>query len=204
MVKLPIVILNREIAHCLDGLAVRGGGVNLGAEVGGGGAGGIKVLGEDWLEEGTEDELGAAGLWESQPEGEEELEGVIEWEPVDGVDQGLEDGEEAEYDPVLETGLGKLFPADEGWTYGQPLGIINLGGGEEGVEGVVCWDDEGSKVGEESSAEVEEDEEEVESHNTEDRINLWNRSLLLEVVEDWVARELKKGRMLADALYKVD
>lgn len=98
----------------------------------------------------------------------------------------------------------KLFPADEERTYGQPLSIINLAGGEEGVKGVVCWDDERSEVGEEGSAEVEEDEEEVESHNTEDRINLWNRGLLLEVVEDWVARELKRGRMLADALYNED
>lgn len=71
------------------------------------------MLGEDWLEEGAEDELGTAGLWESKPKGEEELEGVVEWEPVDGVDQGLEDGEEAENDPVLEIELVKLFPANE-------------------------------------------------------------------------------------------
>lgn len=45
------------------------------------------MLGEDRLEEGAEDELGAASLWESEPEGEEELEGVVEWEPVDSVDQ---------------------------------------------------------------------------------------------------------------------
>lgn len=162
------------------------------------------MLGEDWLEEGAEDELGTAGLWESEPEGEEELEGVVEREPVDGVDQGLEDGEEAEYDPVLGIGSVKFFPANEGWTYGQPLGIINLASGEEGIEGVVCWDNKRSEVGEESSAEVEEDEEEVESHNTEDRINLWDGGLPLEVVKDWVARELRRDRMLADTLYDVD
>ena len=192
-VKLPIVILNREIAHFLDGLAVGGGGVNLRAEVGGGGSSSVEVLGEDWLKEGAEDELGSTGLWKSEPEGEEELEGVVEWEPVDGVDEGLENGKEAEYDPILELGLVKPFPEDKGKTYGQPLGIINLAGREEGVQRVVCWDDERSEIGEESSTEVEEDEEEVESHNTEDRVDLWNRGLLLEVIEDRVARELKKG-----------
>lgn len=30
-------------------------------------------------------------LWKSEPEGEDKLEGVVEWEPVDGVDQALED-----------------------------------------------------------------------------------------------------------------
>ena len=162
------------------------------------------MLGEDWLEEGTEDELGSTGLWESEPEGEKELEGVVEWEPVDGVDQGLEDGEEAENDPVLWIVLVKLFPANGVWTYGQPLSIISLTGGKEGVQRIVRWDDESGEVGEESSAEVEEDEEEVESHNTEDGVDLWNGGLLLEVVENWVARELEKDRVLAITLQNVE
>ncbi len=40
---------------------VQAGLVELGAEVGGSGAGLGEVLCEDWLEEGAEDELGAAG-----------------------------------------------------------------------------------------------------------------------------------------------
>ena len=166
--------------HTLQGLAIGSGVVNLRAEVGGSGSGGGEVLGEDWLEEGAEDELGTTGLWKSEPEGEEELEGVVEWEPVDGVDQALKDGEEAENDPV-----------------GQPLCIINLASAEEGFEGVVSWDDKAGEVGEDGASEVEEDEEEVEADDSENCVNLWNGGLLLEVVEDWVLGELKKRAELA-------
>lgn len=74
------------------GLASR---VDLGAEVGGGGAGLGEVAGEDWLEKRAEDDLGAAvgcqyshggqvgwlyvrSLGQGHPEDQNELEGVVE------------------------------------------------------------------------------------------------------------------------------
>jgi hypothetical protein len=41
--------------------------------------------------------------WKRQPENKDELEGVVEWEPVDSVDRALEDSQESEDHPVLET-----------------------------------------------------------------------------------------------------
>ena len=41
------------------------------------------------------------GLWESHVHDEDELEGVVEGEPVGGVDEGFDDGEEGVDDPVL-------------------------------------------------------------------------------------------------------
>ena len=43
------------------------------------------------------------GDWKRQPENKDELEGVVEWEPVHGADRTLEDGQESEDHPVLET-----------------------------------------------------------------------------------------------------
>lgn len=131
------------------------------------------MLCEDWLEEGAEDELSTTGLWESKPEGEDKLEGVVEWEPVDGADQALKDGQETEDNPVS-----------------QPLSVVNLAGAEERIERVVSWNDEASEVGEDLAAEVEEDQEEVESKDAENSVDLWDGGLLLEVVEDWVLGQL--------------
>ena len=100
-----------KLRSCITHLQslVGGHSVNLGAEVGSGGSGLGEVLGEDWLEEGAEDKLSTTvmdcqyvwpdmvsydnspSLWESKPEGEDKLEGVVEWEPVDGVDQAFKD-----------------------------------------------------------------------------------------------------------------
>lgn len=41
------------------------------------------------------------GLGESHPEDKDELEDVVEWEPVDGVNSGLDNGQEGVDDPVL-------------------------------------------------------------------------------------------------------
>lgn len=40
--------------------------------------------------------------WESEPENEDELECVVEWEPVDGADQALKDCQESKNNPVLD------------------------------------------------------------------------------------------------------
>ena len=42
-------------------------------------------------------------LWESHVHDEDKLEGVVEWEPVGGVDERLDDGEAGVDDPVLFT-----------------------------------------------------------------------------------------------------
>jgi hypothetical protein len=39
---------------------------------------------------------------ECKPENEDKLECVVEWEPVDGADCTLKDGQEREDNPVLE------------------------------------------------------------------------------------------------------
>lgn len=75
-------------------------------------------------------------------------------------------------------------------TYSEPLGIILLGSGKEGIERVVSGEDEASKVGEELAAEVEDDQEEVESNETDDGISLGNAGGLLEVVEGRVLGQL--------------
>jgi len=53
--------------------------------------------------------------WECEPKDKNELESVVEWEPVDGVDSTFEDGEEREDDPVLQKtiSLGHLTGTKE-------------------------------------------------------------------------------------------
>ena len=77
-------------------------------------------------------------------------------------------------------------------TYSEPLGVILLVSGKERIERVVSGDDETSKVGEELAAEVEDDEEEVESDETDGGIGLGNTGGLLEVVEGRVLGQLLK------------
>lgn len=148
-------------------------GVDLGAEVGGSGARLGEVAGEDWLDEGAEDDLSAGGLGKRHPEDEDELEGVVEGEPVDGADCALKDGQKGVDDPVR-----------------QPLSVIDLAGAEQGIERVVAGNDEAGNVDEELAGNVEEDEEEVEAGETEDGVDLGDRRLLLKVVEGGVFGQL--------------
>lgn len=41
--------------------------------------------------------LNAPEGWESKPESQKELEGIVEREPVDGIDQALKDTENGQY-----------------------------------------------------------------------------------------------------------
>jgi hypothetical protein len=68
-------------------------------------------------------------------------------------------------------------------TYGQPLGVIALGGGEEGLEGVVGGDNKAGGVDEELSSNVEEDKEEVEGAEAENNVDLGNVGLLLKLLQ---------------------
>ena len=76
-------------------------------------------------------------------------------------------------------------------TYCQPLSVVDLAGGEEGVQRVVARDNESCNVDEELSSNVEEDEEEVQAGETEDHVDLGNGGLLLKVVEGGVFGQLE-------------
>lgn len=83
-----------------------------------------------------------------------------------------------------------FHPAWRG-TYCQPLSVVNLACGEEGVQRVVARDNESGNVDKELSSDVEEDEEEVEAGKTEDHVDLGNGGLLLKVVEGGVFGQLE-------------
>jgi hypothetical protein len=70
------------------------------------------------------------------------------------------------------------------------LGVVDLAGAEQGVEGVVAGDDEPSNIDEELASNVEKDEEEVEADEAEDGVDLGDGGLLLEVVEGGVFGQL--------------
>jgi len=111
--------------------------------------------------------LSSAGDWESEPKNENELECVVKRKPVNGADQALKDSQESEHNPI-----------------GEPLGIISFSDTEQGLERIVTRDYETSDIGKELTADVEEDEEEVGCDQTEECVDLRDRSLLLEIVQD--------------------
>jgi len=147
--------------------------VGLGPQVGGSRPRLVEVSAKSGLKERSEDDLGTTESGKCQPQQEHKLEGEVEGEPVDDVDQALNHGEESENDPVSE-----------------PLGIVILLGGEEGIQGVVSGDDEAGEVGQELASEVEDNEEEVESGEPNGGVDLGDRGLLLKVVEGGILRKL--------------
>jgi len=125
------------------------------------------------LEERSEDDLGAVGHGKSHPQNQDELEDVVEWKPVDGVDEAFENGQERVHDPVR-----------------QPLSVINFTRAEQCLERVVARNDEAGEIDQELASNVEEDEEEVESPKAEDDIDLGHAGLSLEVVEHRIFAQL--------------
>jgi len=69
--------------------------------------------------------MGLPSRWESEPEHKDELESIVEWEPVDSVDKTLKDSEESEDDPVLKAKSAQALRHD-GETYCEPLCIVAL------------------------------------------------------------------------------
>jgi len=63
------------------------------------------------------------------------------------------------------------------------LGVVGLGGGEEGVKRVEGRDDESSNIDEKLASDVEEDQGEVEDTKTKDDVDLGDAGLLLKLVE---------------------
>jgi hypothetical protein len=149
-----------------------GGGIGLSTEVGRGRSAREEAA-QHRLEERVEDNLSAVGLGERHPQNEDELEDVVEGEPVGGIDGTLNNSEEGVNNPVR-----------------QPLSIICLARGEHGIERVVARNQETGKVDEELASDVEEDQEGVDSDQAEDDIDLRNGGLALQVVEDRVLGEL--------------
>lgn len=76
------------------------------------------------------------------------------------------------------------------WAYSQPLSVIRLANSEECLKRIVPWDDKAGEIGQELSSKVEEDEEKVEADDTEEPVDLRNRGLLLDVVDERILREL--------------
>jgi hypothetical protein len=95
--------------------------------------------------------------------------------PVDRVDKTFKYIEECIDDPV-----------------GQPLSIVNFACAEQGVQGVVSRNDKSCKVHEELSTDVEEDQKEVDSDESEEGVHLGDAGLLLEIVESRVFGQLSR------------
>lgn len=116
--------------------------------------------------------MSTAGNWECEPQNEDELEGVVEGEPIYNGEHTLKDSQEGKDDPVRE-----------------PLGIVRFSNTEQSFQRVVPWKNKPSKVRKELTSNVEEDEKEVKCNNTQESVDLGNVALLFEVVQGWVFGE---------------
>ena len=111
-------------------------------------------------------------------------------EPVDSIDDALEDGQEGIDNPVLHWCQCVRQREGAEQAYCQPLGIIDLATAEQRLEGVVPGNDEAGEVDEELSSDVKEDEEEVEANEAEEDVDLGDIGLLLEIVEHRILAKL--------------
>lgn len=159
--------------HAQDRLLGLVKAVSLGTEARGGRARMLEVSADGRGQERSENELGTPEGREREPEEEDELEDKVKGEPVDDLDEALDHSEQSENDPIS-----------------QPLSIILLVVAKQRTERVVGRNNEASKVGKKLTAEVEDDEEEVKSSDTDDGVGLGNTSLLLKVVEGGVFGKL--------------
>ncbi|KAI9766825.1 MAG: hypothetical protein M1840_006301 [Geoglossum simile] len=73
---------------------------------------------------------------------------------------------------------------------GTYLSIIRFAGGKEGTQRVVRGQNEPSSIYKKLAGDIEEDEKEVHARKAEECIDFGDRSLLLEVVENFVLRQL--------------
>jgi len=158
------VVLLQGLAACL---------VSSCSKIRSGRSGSGEVTGEHWLKERAEYDLRTTSCRKSHPEHEDEFEGIVEWKPVYSVYSTLEDGEEGIDNPIS-----------------QPLSIIRLARTEECLERVVARNDKAGSIDEELSSDVEEDEEEIDSDEAEEGIDLGHAGLLLEVVEQRILGQL--------------
>lgn len=119
------------------------------------------------LDNGLVDKLGTSVLGETNVQEEGGLEEVVEGHPVeDGLGPELKDVEGGKHDPV-----------------GEVLGVVGLAGGLQGQQRVVAGDHQSSNVGQQlaDSSNVEENEDEVESHESKQNVRLGDGC----VSDDW-------------------
>jgi len=131
-------------------------GVSLRSEISRCRAGAGEEPSEDWLDDGSEDDLGAIGHWKSHPQDEDELEDIVEWEPVDCVDQAFKDIQEGVNNPVC-----------------QPLSVVDLVRTEQSVQGIVAGkdktgDDKASEEGSEDGAGVDTEDDTTDEDSEEE------------------------------------
>ena len=79
---------------------------------------------------------------------------------------------------------------DEYGSYCEPLGIVALSDAEQSLQRVVSWEQESGDVGKKLTSDVEEDKEEIRCDKAKERVNLGNRSLLLQIVQSRILGEL--------------
>ena len=106
----------------------------------------LRILLAEFIDLGITD---LPGDWKRQPENKDELEGVVEWEPVDSADRTLEDGQESEDHPVLEN-MNQRTPIASGVHryYREPLCIIRFTDSEKSFQGIVTRNHEPSNISE--------------------------------------------------------
>lgn len=78
--------------------------------------------------------------------------------------------------------------SEAGWR--SYLSVVGTTGGEESLHGVVTGQEETGQVNQEVASDVEEDQEEVDADQTQDSVDLGDRGLSLQVVQDRVLGEL--------------
>jgi hypothetical protein len=115
----------------------------------------------------------------------------IHTEPVDSVDEALKNVQECVDHPVLAR-VSRAWSDDlREVSYCKPLGIVDLASAEEGFKRVVARENEAGEVDEEGAAKVEEDQEEIETSQSQDHVDLGHTGLLLKIVEDFIFGQLE-------------
>ena len=127
------------------------------------------------IRKSPEKEITYSESGELEPENEERLEGKVPWEVIeeDAESQRLDKVEETKDDPVS-----------------QPLSIILMPGGLEGLERQVGGKSPTEEIGNWCSERVEGVEEEEESDGADDEVSLGDLSALLERLQSGIVVEL--------------
>lgn len=155
-------------------LLVLASGLGLGLQVGRGRATvATEKASEQWMDEGVEDDLSAVELGQRHPQNKDELEDIVKWEPVGGIESTFNNGEESIYHPVS-----------------QPLSIIRCSRSKQRMKRVIPGNQESRKVNKELAGNVEEHKEEVDADETKNSVDLGDRGLAFEVVQKGVLGEL--------------
>lgn len=72
------------------------------------------------------------------------------------------------------------------------MSVVNLARTEKSIKRIITRDDKSCDIYKEFAGDVEEDQEKVNCNQTEEHIDFRDRSLLLQVVEYWILRKLRR------------